>query len=47
MVKGQDPTEFLTLVNGQKSRIDRHGKYLIVHLSNGNKLIIHLKMTGR
>ena len=24
----------------------RHGKYLIVHLSSGNKLIIHLKMTG-
>ena len=24
----------------------RHGKYLIIHLSSGDKLIIHLKMTG-
>jgi formamidopyrimidine-DNA glycosylase len=47
MVKGQDPTEFLTLVTGQKiTDVTRHGKYLIVHLSSGNKLIIHLKMTG-
>ena len=47
MVKGQDPAEFLKLVKGQKIlEVTRHGKYLIVHLSSGNKLIIHLKMTG-
>ena len=47
MVKGQDPREFLRLVTGQKiTDLTRHGKYLIVHLSSGNKLILHLKMTG-
>ena len=47
MVKGQDATEFLRLVTGQKIMdMTRQGKYLIVHLSNGSKLIIHLKMTG-
>ena len=47
MVKGQDPAEFLRLVKGHKIlELGRHGKYLIVHLSSGNKLIIHLKMTG-
>jgi formamidopyrimidine-DNA glycosylase len=47
MVKRQDPAEFLRLVAGQKIiEMTRQGKYLIVHLSNGSKLIIHLKMTG-
>jgi formamidopyrimidine-DNA glycosylase len=47
MVKGQDAAEFLRLVTGQKILdMTRHGKYLIVDLSSGNKLIIHLKMTG-
>jgi len=47
MVKGQDAAEFLRLVTGQKIMdMTRQGKYLIVHLSNGSKLIIHLKMTG-
>jgi len=32
---------------GQKvERVGRRGKYLIFHLSNGNALIIHLRMTG-
>jgi formamidopyrimidine-DNA glycosylase len=47
MVKGQDPAEFLQMVNGQKIlEMTRQGKYMIVHLGSGNKLIIHLKMTG-
>ena len=47
MVKGQDPAEFVKRVAGQKILdIVRHGKYLIVHLNSGDKLIIHLKMTG-
>jgi formamidopyrimidine-DNA glycosylase len=47
MVKGRDAAEFLRLVTGQKIMdMTRQGKYLIVHLSNGSKLIIHLKMTG-
>jgi len=32
---------------GQKvDKLGRRGKYLIFHLSNGNALIIHLRMTG-
>jgi formamidopyrimidine-DNA glycosylase len=32
---------------GQKVKsLDRRGKYLIFHLSNGRSLIIHLRMTG-
>ena len=47
MVKGQDPAEFLKLVAGQNILdMTRQGKYMIVHLGSGNKLIIHLKMTG-
>ena len=47
MVKGQDPAEFLELVAGQKILdMTRQGKYMIVHLGSGKKLIIHLKMTG-
>ena len=47
MVKGQDAAEFLKLIAGQKIMdMTRQGKYMIVHLSNGSKLIIHLKMTG-
>jgi formamidopyrimidine-DNA glycosylase len=47
MVKGQDAQEFVRGIAGQKIiDIARQGKYMIVHLSNGSKLIIHLKMTG-
>lgn len=32
---------------GQKvDKLERRGKYLIFHLSNGNAMIIHLRMTG-
>src|SRR4030042_6171556 len=32
---------------GQKiESLERRGKYLIFHLSNGGSLIIHLRMTG-
>ena len=47
MVKGQDAAEFTRRIAGQKILdIVRHGKYLIVNLNSGEKLIIHLKMTG-
>jgi formamidopyrimidine-DNA glycosylase len=35
------------LVGARVSRIDRRGKNILILLSNGNVLIIHLKMTGR
>ena len=47
MVKGQDAAEFVRLVAGHKIMdMTRQGKYMIVHLSDDSKLIIHLKMTG-
>jgi len=34
-------------LSGQKvERLERRGKYLMFHLSNGRSLIIHLRMTG-
>ena len=47
IVKEPSPQEFISRIAGQKiTDIARHGKYLIVHLNSGDKLIIHLKMTG-
>ncbi len=47
MVKRQDPVELVKRVAGQKILdVMRHGKYLIIPLSSGDNLIIHLKMTG-
>ena len=47
MVKRQDPVELVKRVAGQKILdVMRHGKYLIMPLSSGDNLIIHLKMTG-
>lgn len=39
--------EFQTRIQGQRiEAIERRGKYLLFHLSGGETLIIHLKMTG-
>jgi formamidopyrimidine-DNA glycosylase len=47
IVKEPSPQEFISRITKEKiTGIDRHGKYLIFHLSSGDKLIIHLKMTG-
>lgn len=47
IVKDPSPEEFVKRTAGQKILdISRQGKYLIVGLSSGEKLIIHLKMTG-
>ena len=34
------------LIGQNVERLERRGKYLIFHLSNGKSLIIHLRMTG-
>ena len=34
------------LIGQRVERLERRGKYLIFHLSNGQSLIIHLRMTG-
>jgi len=47
IVKEPSVEEFRSRITGQEIiGIDRHGKYLIVNLSRGDLLIIHLKMTG-
>jgi formamidopyrimidine-DNA glycosylase len=47
MVKEPSVKDFLEGTRGQKiTGTDRHGKYLILTLSSGDCLIIHLKMTG-
>lgn len=47
MVKEPSAQEFIKRVTGQTiEAINRHGKYLLLSLSNGEILVIHLKMTG-
>ncbi len=47
IVKEPSPQEFISRIARQQiTDISRHGKYLIVSLSSGDKLILHLKMTG-
>ena len=47
IVKEPAVGEFLSRVIGQSmSGITRRGKYLMVHLSSGELLVIHLKMSG-
>ena len=47
MVKGMPVEEFLKRIRGQKIlKISRCGKYLLLALSSGEYLVIHLKMTG-
>ncbi len=47
IVRQPSPEEFRSRIKGQTiTGIERRGKYLIVKLSGGDLLIIHLKMTG-
>ena len=47
IVRQTSAEEFCSRIVGQEiTGIDRRGKYLIVGLSGGDVLIIHLKMTG-
>ena len=47
IVKEPSPEEFLSRITGQTILgIKRRGKYLIIALSGGDYLIIHLKMSG-
>ena len=46
-VRGLSPEAFSEALTGQVVKdIRRRGKYLLVDLSEGRKLVIHLKMTG-
>jgi len=47
IVKEPPVEEFCSRIVGQEiTGVDRRGKYLIVSLSSGDLLIVHLKMTG-
>jgi formamidopyrimidine-DNA glycosylase len=47
MVKQPSVDEFRTRLIGQKiTGLSRRGKYLFFHLSGGNVLVMHMKMTG-
>jgi formamidopyrimidine-DNA glycosylase len=47
IVKQPSLEEFITKIKGKKiKKIDRRGKYIIVHLGSEDKLIVHLGMTG-
>jgi formamidopyrimidine-DNA glycosylase len=47
MVKEPSLTEFCRRVTGQKiTGLTRLGKYLFFHLGSGEKLVMHMKMTG-
>lgn len=48
MVKSFDVESLDAKLNGRKiTRLDRRGKYLIIHLSGGLAMVIHLRMTGQ
>ncbi|KJS18108.1 MAG: formamidopyrimidine-DNA glycosylase [Peptococcaceae bacterium BRH_c4b] len=48
IVRLPTPEEFADFLKGKKiSRLGRRGKYLLLHLSGGYTLVIHLRMTGR
>ena len=48
IVRLPTPEEFADSLAGKKiTRLGRRGKYLLLHLSGGLTLVIHLRMTGR
>ncbi len=48
IIKHPSSERFVSLLTGSRiSSLSRRGKYLLIHLKNGDRLIIHLRMTGR
>lgn len=48
MLKGANPGDFQNGLSGRKiNSIERRGKYLIIHLTGGMAVVIHLRMTGQ
>ena len=48
IIREPDLADFTTGVTGKKiNRLGRRGKYLLIHLSGGGVLVVHLRMTGR
>ena len=47
LVDGASPAAFARRLTGRRiERLSRRGKYLILHLSGGLYLVVHLRMTG-
>ena len=47
LIDGASPAEFTHRLKGRRiEELSRRGKYLILHLSGGLHLIVHLRMTG-
>lgn len=45
---GREMTDFSEIVTGRTiERLERRGKYLLIHLDEGWSLIAHMRMTGR
>jgi formamidopyrimidine-DNA glycosylase len=48
IIRTPDPEEFIKIIiNKEILKIDRRGKYLLLGLSGGYTLAVHLRMTGR
>lgn len=48
IIKTPDPDQFKDIIIGKTIiKISRRGKYLLLHLSEKNILMVHLRMTGR
>lgn len=47
-INDENPRDWSTAIRGRTmERFERRGKYIIVYLSGGHALVIHLRMTGR
>lgn len=49
VIRSPRPGEFAELIVGKQflKKLGRRGKYLLLHLSGGFTLVVHLRMTGR
>ena len=48
LIENMTPETFLNQVSGQEVvRLERRGKYLIIHLADQKVIVVHLRMTGQ
>lgn len=49
VIRSPKPEQFIEQITGKQfqKKLGRRGKYLLIHLSDGLTLVIHLRMTGR
>lgn len=46
-LRDTEPDILVAALAQRAERIDRHGKYTVVHLADGSTLIVHFRMTGK